>query len=364
MRNTAPPLTFVQELEAALPGNIGIGVEASNATVSGDDVFHANSGNTLAVPTMEQYGPKTRWIDIFARGLAGCQWTLTPSANYVLLSQSTGFTGGNNGSDTRVYISIDWTKAPTAPNSTTVNIAVSSSCGAAWGAYPAPNIQVPVVSRSVPTTFTSGFVESDGHVSIEAEHASRNTSVNGVSYMVLQSYGRTRSGVTMMPVLSQSQPAGTGPVLEYDIFTFTNTSVANVTLLLSPSLNQQGAARPLKYGIAFDSETPQTLQFVGNYTGTNMPAGWGGAVSDAVWGLTASGKTTTTKHNLSVAGKHTLKVWCVEPGVVIQKIIVDLGGVRTSYLGPPESFLVGSDQVGSYEGTNFAGVKIDPKMVV
>lgn len=362
MRNAIPPLGFVQELETALPGNIGVGVEASNATVSGDDVFHANSGVTLVVPPMDPYGPKTRWIDIFARGTAGCGWTLTSSASYVVLSQTTGYTGGNNGTDTRVYVSIDWTKAPAAPNSTTVNIKVASSC-ADWGAYPPPIVQVPVVSRSVPSTFT-GFVESDGHVAIEAEHASRNTSVNGASYTVLQSYGRTKSGVTMVPVLTPSQPAGTGPVLEYDIFTFTNSSVANVTLLLSPSLNQQGAEHPLKYGVAFDAEVPQTIQFVGNYTGTNMPAGWGGAVSDAVWGLTASGKTTTTIHNLSVVGKHTLKVWCVEPGVIIQKIIVDFGGVRTSYLGPPESFRAGIDTVGGYDGTNFAGVKLDPKDVI
>ena len=355
MRNTLPPLSFVQNLEISLAGNLGIGVEASNATVPGDDAYHSLSSNTLTLPPIDPYGPKTRWIDIFARGTEACSWKVSPWVDYVTVSPASGNSGGSNGTDARVYISVDWSKAPAAPNTTTVNINVTSSCD--WGSFSDPLIKLLVTNVAIPSDF-AGFVESDKHIAIEAEHTSRNTAVNGVSYQTLAGLGRTLSGVTLSPVLAPSQAPNVGPVLEYDVYTFTNTSKTNVTLYLSTSLNQMGRTRPLKYAIAFDAESPQTVQFVANTTGLDgaaLPAGWAGAVSDAVWGL-SSGNSTTTTHDLSKLGKHTLKLWLLEPGVIVQKVVVDLGGVRPSYLGPPESFRAGVESLESYKGENFAGI--------
>jgi len=36
-------------------------------------------------------------------------------------------------------------------------------------------------------------------------------------------------------------------------------------------------------------------------------------------------------------GRHTLKIWMIDSGIVFQKFVIDAGGLRPGYLGPPES---------------------------
>jgi hypothetical protein len=45
----------------------------------------------------------------------------------------------------------------------------------------------------------------------------------------------------------------------------------------------------------------------------------------------------TTTHKINTSGKHTVKYWMVNPGVVLQKLVLDFGGLEPSYLGPPET---------------------------
>jgi hypothetical protein len=47
----------------------------------------------------------------------------------------------------------------------------------------------------------------------------------------------------------------------------------------------------------------------------------------------------TTKIGKLAAGSHQLSVRLLEPTMVITKIVLDLGGVKSSTLGPPESFI-------------------------
>jgi hypothetical protein len=68
-----------------------------------------------------------------------------------------------------------------------------------------------------------------------------------------------------------------------------------------------------------------------NYDARNGNTDWEKTVSD-------NARVSKTSHALLSPGYHTLKILLVDPGPVLQKIVLNTGGLRESYLGPPESF--------------------------
>lgn len=183
-----------------------------------------------------------------------------------------------------------------------------------------------------------GHVEGDGAVSIEAPHASSNTTVGGVTWTVLPGYGKTIGGIKPLPVAgganATSFAVGSGPSISYDFYTF--HTVKTVTTYVAPSMNANGNDRALKFAVQIDSETPQTVQPIPIATPGGLPAGW-----DTPDGFVANSIVSVVTNHAGVApGAHKLTIWMIEPAVVLEKFVIDTGGVRPSYLGPPESIIL------------------------
>lgn len=122
-------------------------------------------------------------------------------------------------------------------------------------------------------------------------------------------------------------------MLEYT-FTLFEGGDLHIDTYLSPTLNYK-KNEGLKYAIAIDSETPQVINIHEGETTPDWeyPEWWNNSVTDHI-------RKKRSAHKGVEAGIHTLKVWMVDPGVVFQKFVIDAGGLKPSYLGPPESVLV------------------------
>jgi hypothetical protein len=92
------------------------------------------------------------------------------------------------------------------------------------------------------------------------------------------------------------------------------------------------SASGLRYAAPFDDQAARNVDIiaatVSNDATVNSP--WGRNTGDNV-------NRTSTTHRIDTAGRHVLKFWMVDPTVVLSKIVIDTGGLKYSYLGPPES---------------------------
>jgi hypothetical protein len=183
------------------------------------------------------------------------------------------------------------------------------------------------------------FKESNGYVSMEAEHYQKAVDEGDIQWQVIPNLGRTSSAVNAVPVIASVQELkADSPHLEYNV-DLTKAGKVAVTVYLSPTVNflddkSSGNTKRfgLRYAISFNDEKPQVVDIHEKDTIADWRNGpvWMQAVADNI-------RKLTTTHNIKTPGKNVLKFWLVDPGVILQKIVIDAGGVKPSYLGPPES---------------------------
>lgn len=172
-----------------------------------------------------------------------------------------------------------------------------------------------------------GFIEDDGYVSMEAEHYSRAVGSKEITWKVIPNIGRTAGGVTTFPVTISSMLTSQSPHLAYDILLQKGGDI-KVHIAISPTLafNQN---QGLKFGVSFDNDAPQTVEI---HKEESLKK-WENSVA-------TNSRTLLVKQSNLSSGKHTLNIWLIDAGVVFQKIILDTGGLKPSYLGAPESKLI------------------------
>lgn len=297
-------LPEVKHLELKANADMGVAIEGSSDAWPG-------STQEATLPEFDPLNNQKYTIEIFNRGSAPFNCTVKTEKPYVHVSAS----NEKVEKALHVIVSVDWKKAPSGISRVPLTITGGEK-----------SITVVAIVNNKPTIKSKGFVESNHYISIEAEHFSKAVNKNGVSWTVIPDLGKTLSGVTTFPVTSPRQTiSNDGPHLEYEI-NIVDTGRVNVVTYCSPTIdftNSDG----LHYAISIDDEPPVMV----NLHADTSPRAWERSVADNIL-------KSPSKHTIKRTGSHTLKFWVIDPGVVLQKIVIETGKVPDSYLGPPESF--------------------------
>ncbi|MBE3123378.1 MAG: glycosyl hydrolase, partial [Planctomycetes bacterium] len=260
------------------------------------------------------YDGQPRYLDVFNRGEQPFAFTIEVRDPWLQVDVPRGTVDRER----RIWVSARWNEVPVGADHGALTVTGPNGVKV--------EVVVPILNPTVPRpSDLDGFVEANGYVSIEAEHCTRAVAPAAREWKVIPNHGRTLSGVTPWPVTTAAVVDAThGMRLEYHMYLFSQGAVSVEVYLASTQKFQPGPG--FRYAMSFDDETPQVV----NVHADESLAAWERAVADGV-------KVLTSRHTIERPGYHVLKFWAIDPGLVLQKLVVNTGGVRPSYLGPPES---------------------------
>ena len=171
------------------------------------------------------------------------------------------------------------------------------------------------------------FSPCNGYISIEAEHTWSRTDANGAQWTVIPYMGRTLSGITLMPYTANTD----GAALTYR-FKDDGTKTAKVHIITKSTLDflDKGG---LVYEVGIDENSPVSVNFNSNLN--EKPRN-----IYSIYYPTVAKRVVEKEITLPLTASqdtHTLTIHPQDPGIVFEKIVIDLGGYQRQYLFGKES---------------------------
>lgn len=267
----------------------------------------------MALGEFDSVNRQQRMLDLAPMSSSPVSYAVSTNAPWILVSSHSGVITR----DTPLAVSIDWSKVLVGLNQGTLVVSSSNS----------QEFSFPIEARRLAASVT-GFVEDDGVVAIEAEHATRNRVVNDIGGQVLPGFGETMSGVEAFPVTAKPTTGQAKPCLDYEI-TLLKNGRRTLEVVLAPTL-PFAPDHALRFAVSLDEGTERVVD-AGMRDTTKA---WEAMVGDGV-------QKVEIPLGDVFAGRHTLHVCRVDPGVVLERFQL-YGSTRpTEYLGRPESARAG-----------------------
>ena len=182
------------------------------------------------------------------------------------------------------------------------------------------------VSAASPAGYT--FAPSTGYVAIEAEHYYSATASEGTAWTVYPDYGRTRSAVALTPY---TKPVGDASLTYRFTLPADAPKTVKVIVVVKSTLDFLNVGG-YEYTVSLDGSEPQTVYFNKTlvdrqpYMYSDYYPAVARRIVEKVVELPVGSGTT---HELKLQPRH--------PGIVFEKIVVDWGGYKPSYLFMNES---------------------------
>lgn len=294
--------------------------------VAGEDVTGARAFHAL--PAFDNYLRRTYPVEIYNRGGGTLAWTAHASEPWVVLSKSVGKTADEE----RITVGIDWEKAPSG-NAVPAQIVFRAG-------EQSEKVLVSLFNPTAPSRaeLRGIYVENNGCVSIPAAGCHRVRENDRIKITVVEDLGIEGPALQLGDPTAPLQifRSRDVPCAEYDFYAFDAGSVDVYTYVL-PTFPLH-ADRDFRIGENTNTDTKYSVQIDDGALATPSSS----HVEYAqVWFESVLRNCAVNKSTLHIdkPGRHTLRIRVGDPGIVLQKIVLDFGGMKRSYLGPQSTLI-------------------------
>lgn len=294
--------------------------------VAGEDVTGARAFHAL--PAFDNYLRRTYPVEIYNRGGGTLAWTAHASEPWVVLSKSAGKTADEE----RITVGIDWEKAPSG-NAVPAQIVFRAG-------EQSEKVLVSLFNPTAPSRaeLRGIYVENNGCVSIPAAGCHRVRENDRIKITVVEDLGIEGPALQLGDPTAPLQifRSRDVPCAEYDFYAFDAGSVDVYTYVL-PTFPLH-ADRDFRIGENTNTDTKYSVQIDDGALATPSSS----HVEYAqVWFESVLRNCAVNKSTLHIdkPGRHTLRIRVGAPGIVLQKIVLDFGGMKRSYLGPQSTLI-------------------------
>lgn len=294
--------------------------------VAGEDVTGARAFHAL--PAFDNYLRRTYPVEIYNRGGGTLAWTAHASEPWVVLSKSAGKTADEE----RITVGIDWEKAPSG-NAVPAQIVFRAG-------EQSEKVLVSLFNPTAPSRaeLCGIYVENNGCVSIPAAGCHRVRENDRIKITAVEDLGIEGPALQLGDPTAPLQifRSRDVPCAEYDFYAFDAGSVDVYTYVL-PTFPLH-ADRDFRIGENTNTDTKYSVQIDDGALATPSSSH---VEYSQVWFESVLRNCAVNKSTLHIdkPGRHTLRIRVGDPGIVLQKIVLDFGGMKRSYLGPQSTLI-------------------------
>jgi hypothetical protein len=286
-------------------------------------------GQTVDLPAFTSVGNETRYFEVGNKKTTNFTFEAAASDPWIILDRTSGEVDGL----AKVNVTVDWTKIPTGVSQANGVINVTGAGGAA-----ALNVTAKVESAAVLNAIPANgktFIETEGgYVSILSKDYSRSVAAqSGAQWTRLANTGREGSAMKVLPSQindTASVPGVDSPYLEYKVYIKTPGKIDIVTQWSPTNGTNPYYYTRMRYGVSFGTaasgsdtvQTVQTMSPVYMAQNTNGATFHNGVVTATHTVSANDFSVCYSLHEVDEPGVYTLRIYLVDDGLVLQKILV------------------------------------------